>query len=664
MAILYQRRTTTPHSSPGARVVSEVQSPPEEGLRRTNSWNYGDVQDVLHKTHKPVTKNLRRKNEVRSVFGWTDIPTQDGEDEPEGQEDEGGRTLSQHQDSLPTLPVPPLEQTLQRYIESMEPLLLADVPLLPPPRPRPPVSNASELPPLVGYPTPLVPSRLRCMELAEATAMVNEFGADGGVGQMLQAKLEAMAAGTVPSWLEKYWDDSYQYDRGPSSINVNYFFGFEDPEPGFESQVGRAASLLRGSLLFYVKIHGDTLQPDSERGKPLCMSQYLRIFGVAFVIFLSCLSVRTLLHSVCSLCTLVCQNPMLSRSQACRTTRYKNMDPRHVIVMCQNRFFVCPVFHNGVLDPLEQIEANLAYILQQSSFDPGSPTPPIGVFTASQRSVWASNRQELISLDPTNENSLDLISSALLVLCLDHIAPADLTELSRLLLHGPSTNRWFDKNQLIVCANGKAGFNFEHCAGDGSTTLRMADETYTWSCENGHKTDQVAGPKMARTGELVELQWVVSPEIAAALHTCWQEFKQAIVDNDTKAMKFCRFGGLFIKNHGMSPDAFVQLAIQLASYKMTGIPCATYESASTRQFLHGRTETVRSCTTASLKFCQNAHKPLLPRGDCTHDEQTPLQLLQQAVKIHVSTMVNAKNGYGIDRHLFVLKVTLATAPLN
>ena len=45
-------------------------------------------------------------------------------------------------------------------------------------------------------------------------------------------------------------------------------------------------------------------------------------------------------------------------------------------------------------------------------------------------------------------------------------------------------------------------------------------------------------------------------------------------------------------------------AIQLAHYKVFGHCAATYEAASTRSFLHGRTETVRSCTLESLEFCQ------------------------------------------------------------
>lgn len=52
----------------------------------------------------------------------------------------------------------------------------------------------------------------------------------------------------------------------------------------------------------------------------------------------------------------------------------------------------------------------------------------------------------------------------------------------------------------------------------------------------------------------------------------------------------------------VSPDSFIQQALQLAWYKDQGYASATYESASTRGFLHGRTETIRSVTTDSRAF--------------------------------------------------------------
>ena len=85
-----------------------------------------------------------------------------------------------------------------------------------------------------------------------------------------------------------------------------------------------------------------------------------------------------------------------------------------------------------------------------------------------------------------NAEALQLIDSALFVLCLDDDAPPTPAAVARTMLHGTYamngdgvqvgslTNRWYDKMQIIVCANGSAGVNFEHTSVDGHTVLPSA----------------------------------------------------------------------------------------------------------------------------------------------------------------------------------------------
>ena len=51
-----------------------------------------------------------------------------------------------------------------------------------------------------------------------------------------------------------------------------------------------------------------------------------------------------------------------------------------------------------------------------------------------------------------------------------------------------------------------------------------------------------------------------------------------------------------------SADAFVQLALQLAYFRIHRCSTPVYETALTRSFQHGRTETIRSFTTESYAF--------------------------------------------------------------
>lgn len=51
-----------------------------------------------------------------------------------------------------------------------------------------------------------------------------------------------------------------------------------------------------------------------------------------------------------------------------------------------------------------------------------------------------------------------------------------------------------------------------------------------------------------------------------------------------------------------SPDAYIQMVLQLAWYKTRGEFTATYETVLTRMFKRGRTETLRSYTRDSREF--------------------------------------------------------------
>lgn len=54
-----------------------------------------------------------------------------------------------------------------------------------------------------------------------------------------------------------------------------------------------------------------------------------------------------------------------------------------------------------------------------------------------------------------------------------------------------------------------------------------------------------------------------------------------------------------MKKCRLSPDAFIQMALQLAYFRDAGKFSLTYEASMTRLFREGRTETVRPCTIES-----------------------------------------------------------------
>lgn len=115
-------------------------------------------------------------------------------------------------------------------------------------------------------------------------------------------------------------------------------------------------------------------------------------------------------------------------------------------------------------------------------------------------------------------------------------------------------------------------------------------------------------------------------------------------DVELYCFQFLPFGKGLIKKCRSSPDAFVQLALQLAHFRVKALPvspaamwvnqwgrglvtawtgapqhlpslqdkgkfCLTYEASMTRMFRDGRTETVRSCTAEATAFVRAMMDP-------------------------------------------------------
>lgn len=64
-----------------------------------------------------------------------------------------------------------------------------------------------------------------------------------------------------------------------------------------------------------------------------------------------------------------------------------------------------------------------------------------------------------------------------------------------------------------------------------------------------------------------------------------------------------------MKKCRLSPDAYIQMALQLAYYRDAGRFSLTYEASMTRLFREGRTETVRPCTIESAAWVKAMQDP-------------------------------------------------------
>lgn len=98
------------------------------------------------------------------------------------------------------------------------------------------------------------------------------------------------------------------------------------------------------------------------------------------------------------------------------------------------------------------------------------------------------------------------------------------------------------------------------------------------------------------------LTWDVSAKLGEAIKTAEENAANLIQDLDSVLLHYEGYGSNFMKEAKVSPDGWLQMVYQLAYYRHYGKSCPTYESASTRKFIAGRTETVRSCSVESVAF--------------------------------------------------------------
>lgn len=109
------------------------------------------------------------------------------------------------------------------------------------------------------------------------------------------------------------------------------------------------------------------------------------------------------------------------------------------------------------------------------------------------------------------------------------------------------------------------------------------------------------------------------------------------------------YGKGFMKKCRVSPDAYIQMALQLAYYRDAGKFSLTYEASMTRLYREGRTETVRPCTIESAAWVKSMENP-------KSSVQDRIDLLDKACMQHQKGYQDAMCGKGIDRHLFCLYV--------
>uniref|UniRef100_A0A8C1DD58 Peroxisomal carnitine O-octanoyltransferase n=2 Tax=Cyprinus carpio TaxID=7962 RepID=A0A8C1DD58_CYPCA len=456
----------------------------------------------------------------------------------------------QYQSSLPALPVPDLHDSLNKYLHAVKPFASDE-------------------------------------EFRATVAVVKRF--EEGIGQQLHQKLLKRAK-SRRNWLEDWWlDTAYLEVRIPSQLNVN----FGGPTAYVEhcwpvrdgTQLERTSLNLWFTLQYWELIRTERLAVHKAGAMPFDMDQFRMLF-----------------------CT--CKVPGVNKDTILNffKTESEGPCPSHMIVMCRGRVFTFDALCDGrILTPPELLR-QLTYIKECCDGEPEGDG--VSALTNEERTRWAKAREYLISIDPVNKNILETIQSSLFVLALDdakpYSTPENYTQLTHLALTGDPTIRWGDKSYNLICfSNGTFASNCDHAPYDAMVLV-----------SNGYYVDQKLracggvwkGSEVVREMPVPEeLIFTVDERVKRDIALAKEQYTKS--DLQLVSYAFTSFGKAAIKKRKLHPDTFVQLALQLAYYRLHGKSGSCYETATTRRFFHGRTETMRPCTVEAQHWCRTMLNP-------------------------------------------------------
>ncbi len=118
------------------------------------------------------------------------------------------------------------------------------------------------------------------------------------------------------------------------------------------------------------------------------------------------------------------------------------------------------------------------------------------------------------------------------------------------------------------------------------------------------KAGNCVGDIMEGLPKARKLKWEIPEECRTTIDTCLAEAKLLAADLQLHILVHNAYGKGFMKKCNLSPDAYIQMALQLAYFREAARFCLTYEACMTRLFRDGRTETVRPCTLESAAWAK------------------------------------------------------------
>ncbi|KAG5684907.1 hypothetical protein PVAND_014117 [Polypedilum vanderplanki] len=451
---------------------------------------------------------------------------------------------------------------------------------------------------------------------------------ENGLGKKIQRKL-VFKSWKSENYVSDWWEE-YHYLKSRAALMYGTSIYLTDNiNQVTTSQSARAANLINLMLKFRDKILRQELEPIYLRNLlPICVAQYERLFNTARI-------------------------PGIESDKIIHVE-----DSKHVVVMHKGSYYKLNVYYREHMLNAADLQYQIEEILQLKPTT-SSTEKHLPSLTAWNRTKWAEVRDKFFSTG-INKESLEAIESAAFIIALDDepyifdlkSSPEEYGHYGKQLLVGNGHNRWFDKSfNLCVGSNGRVGLLNEHTYGDGSVAAHFFEECLIddYHCYDKEGKLKVKVENKSSLPKPEKLEWsLIDIDLIDAVEKAHEDVMNVVNNVDHQIKLHKSFGRGFMKKCKVSPDAFIQMAVQLAYYRQHQKFSLTYEPAMTRLFKKGRTETIRSCTIESSTWAKS-----MDNKNSIKEEK--LKLFKKACEKHQQMYLDAMFGNGVDRHLFALQ---------
>uniref|UniRef100_A0A914EA57 Choline/carnitine acyltransferase domain-containing protein n=1 Tax=Acrobeloides nanus TaxID=290746 RepID=A0A914EA57_9BILA len=407
-------------------------------------------------------------------------------------------------DLMPWLFVPSLDATIKKYLRSVRPLLDDE-------------------------------------KYDEMVKLSEEF--KDTIGRGLQRKLW-MKWLTSKNYVSDWWKEVVYMRYRNSLLNTNVGCADVIFQKTTSIQAARAANVVYLRLQFIREVYQkQSMKPITLGLIPLCPSQYIDYYR----------SLRV---------------PRETSDEMIRIPETK-----HIAVYSKGCWYKLNVFHGRRLLRPAELERSIQAIVDRTP-DPIDHEPMISALTCGPRDLWARIRKEKFGKG-VNSESLSFIETALDVVFLDDEEseydeddPRKYDDEVARALHGNGYLLWCDKPSVyLISKNGRMASNGEHSVVDAMIYVHIREytkyhEQYTHTyTPDGHCRGEI---EVVPTAE--RLKWNLDDETKAAIDEAYAFGKNVADDFENACVVFKDFGKDFMKTIKVSPDAFIQMAIQMAYY--------------------------------------------------------------------------------------------------